>query len=199
MNILGLDNNIVATSRKASESEKWYVYNKDIRQSTSSIVSDAGDVVKAYVYDEFGNTQVRIGEAFDNEICYTGQIYDEVTGLYYYNARYYNPEEGRFISQDTYRGETNDPMTYHLYAYCANNPINYVDPTGHASVPTYYSETRSYNVRGWGKITTKFDWWKSKKLKKVLLVATGALMSPVMNNQKLTIPSISHAVCLEAI
>lgn len=40
---------------------------------------------------------------------------------------------------------------------------------------------------------------REKKLKKVLLVATGALMSPVMNNQKLTIPSISHAVCLEAI
>ena len=37
------------------------------------------------------------------------------------------------------------------------------------------------------------------KLNKVLLVATGALMSPTMNNQKLTIPSISHAVCLEVV
>lgn len=40
---------------------------------------------------------------------------------------------------------------------------------------------------------------KKKKLKKVLLVATGALMSPTMNNQKLSIPSISHAVCLERV
>lgn len=40
---------------------------------------------------------------------------------------------------------------------------------------------------------------KQKKLKRVLLVATGALMSPTMNNQKLSIPSISHAVCLEVV
>lgn len=40
---------------------------------------------------------------------------------------------------------------------------------------------------------------KKGKLKKVLLIATGALMSPTMNNQKLSIPSVSHAVCLEAI
>lgn len=40
---------------------------------------------------------------------------------------------------------------------------------------------------------------KKRKLSKVLLVATGALMSPTMNNQKLPIPSISHAVCLEVV
>ena len=40
---------------------------------------------------------------------------------------------------------------------------------------------------------------KEEKLKKVLLIATGALMSPTMNNQKLSIPSISHAVCLEVV
>lgn len=43
-----------------------------------------------------------------------------------------DPEIGRFISQDSYRGELNDPGQWHLYTYCANNPINYVDPSGHA-------------------------------------------------------------------
>ena len=49
-------------------------------------------------------------------------------------ARYYDPEDGRFISQDSFRGEVNAPGQWHLYAYCANNPINYVDPSGHLSV-----------------------------------------------------------------
>ena len=69
--------------------------------------------------------------SFDNQICYTGGIYDESTELYCLNARYYDPSEGRFISEDTYRGETDTPDTWHLYAYCANDPMNYVDPSGH--------------------------------------------------------------------
>ena len=54
-----------------------------------------------------------------------------VWGLYYLNARYYNPEDGRFMTEDSYRGEIMNPETGHLYVYCANNPVNYVDPSGH--------------------------------------------------------------------
>ena len=54
--------------------------------------------------------------------------------MYYLNARYYNPEDGRFLTEDTYRGENNQPDTQHLYVYCANNPVNYVDPSGHGPV-----------------------------------------------------------------
>lgn len=67
-------------------------------------------------------------------MSYTGGIYDHSTGLYYLNARYYNPEDGRFLTEDTYRGENNQPNTQHLYVYCANNPVNYVDPSGHGPV-----------------------------------------------------------------
>lgn len=71
---------------------------------------------------------------FFNEVCYTGGIYDVSTGLYYLNARYYDPRNGRFITRDTYRGELNEPETLHLYAYCDNNPINYTAPSGHWAV-----------------------------------------------------------------
>ena len=67
-------------------------------------------------------------------MCYTGGIYDQSTGLYYLNARYYNPEDGRFMTEDTYRGDTTKSETGHLYVYCANNPVNYVDPSGHFTV-----------------------------------------------------------------
>lgn len=70
-------------------------------------------------------------EDVENEICYTGGIYDESTGLYYLNARYYDPQDGRFTSQDTYRGKDEEYKTWNLYTYCANNPVGYIDPSGH--------------------------------------------------------------------
>ena len=64
------------------------------------------------------------------------------------NARYYNPSTARFLSQDTYTGSASDPWTQHLYAYCNNNPVNMVDPTGHEA-ETVYPE-------GWESM----PWWK---------------------------------------
>lgn len=64
-------------------------------------------------------------------------------GLYYLNARYYNPEDGRFMTEDSYRGEIMNPETGHLYVYCANNPVNYVDPSGHKAKTVIY-----YNKKG---------------------------------------------------
>ncbi|MGL4483373.1 MAG: RHS repeat domain-containing protein, partial [Anaerovoracaceae bacterium] len=131
-NLLGISDNIIATERKTTNPKVpkvYYFYNKDLRASTTSILAESGAAVKAYKYDEFGNTQ-SFGN-LDNEIAYTGGIYDKSTQLYYLNARYYNPEDGRFITQDSYRGSKEDPGTWHLYAYCGNNPVNYVDPSGH--------------------------------------------------------------------
>ena len=45
-------------------------------------------------------------------------------------ARYYEPSTGRFISQDTYKGDPKVPSTLNLYAYCRNNPLKYTDPSG---------------------------------------------------------------------
>jgi RHS repeat-associated protein len=52
--------------------------------------------------------------------------------LYYLNARMYDPKTARFIQEDTYDGNPNDPLSLNLYTYCANNPLIYWDPTGHS-------------------------------------------------------------------
>jgi hypothetical protein len=43
----------------------------------------------------------------------------------------YDPQTARFLQEDTYWGETEDPLSLNLYTYCSNNPITYTDPTGH--------------------------------------------------------------------
>ncbi len=62
--------------------------------------------------------------------AFTGREYDKETGLYYYRARYYDPEIGRFISKDPFPGFLSYPQTLNLYPYVGNNPVNRVDPWG---------------------------------------------------------------------
>ncbi|MEB3104108.1 RHS repeat-associated core domain-containing protein, partial [Ferviditalea candida] len=66
-----------------------------------------------------------------NPYRYAGYYWDRKTQYYYLQARYYDPRNGRFLSADTYRGEIDSPLTLNLYTYVQNNPINYVDPSGH--------------------------------------------------------------------
>ena len=130
-NLIGTDGNILATQRYGSDHTDYLLYHKDIQGSTTSLVKEDGSADATYRYTDFGETMINGDNKAENEVCYTGGIYDHSTGLYYLNARYYNPEDGRFVTEDTYRGETAKPETGHLYAYCANNPVNYVDPSGH--------------------------------------------------------------------
>ena len=110
--------------------ESYYFYNKDLQGSTTNVLNAIGQSEVAYEYTDFGETETKGNEDFYNEIAYTGEIYDDTTGLYYLNSRYYNPEDGRFITEDTYAGEYSEPSSLHLYAYCQNNPVNNTDPTG---------------------------------------------------------------------
>lgn len=61
---------------------------------------------------------------------YTGKEKDVSTGLYYYGARYYDPDTGRFLTRDTMKGSGESPQTLNKYIYCLNNPLRYIDPTG---------------------------------------------------------------------
>ncbi|MCR2033425.1 RHS repeat-associated core domain-containing protein [Anaerofustis stercorihominis] len=126
-NILDTDFTLRFNNNKLSV----YTLNSDGRGSTSVVVDSLNKGVTGYKYDEFGSTEIVGNTEFNNEVCYTGQVYDKETGDYYYNARYYSPDEGRFVTVDTYREEFEEPQSLHLYAYCANNPINFIDPSGH--------------------------------------------------------------------
>jgi RHS repeat-associated protein len=62
---------------------------------------------------------------------FTQKERDNETGLDYFGARYYASAQGRFTSADSYGGSFVNPQTLNLYTYVRNNPLKYVDPTGH--------------------------------------------------------------------
>ncbi len=82
-------------------------------------------------YDAFGQPLNLVIPGTGNDLLYTGREYDRSTGLYYYRARYYDLEIGRFISED--------PLGFaagiNFYTYVDNNPVNFNDPTGKLVTP----------------------------------------------------------------
>jgi RHS repeat-associated protein len=86
-----------------------------------------GNVVKHYAYTAFGQDRSPAQQpcAFNVSHRYTGQIFDEATGLYYYDA-----ELARFIQPDSIVPSAGDPQTLNRYSYARNNPLIYVDPSG---------------------------------------------------------------------
>lgn len=159
-NVMGAEDNVIATARSAgTDQERYYFYNKDVRESTTNLLDTQGSSVISYKYSDYGETTINGDAAFYNEICYTGGIYDRSTELYYLNARFYDPEDATFLTQDTYRGEDTDPGSHNLYTYCANNPVTYSDPSGHfpiwaaigAAHGAYngYKYAKRKKLRGW--------------------------------------------------
>ncbi len=108
--------------------KQYYLFNGhgDVVQLTGT----DGIVTKNYDYDVFGNE--KNPDASDNNVFrYCGEYFDKETGTIYLRARYYDPEIGRFISEDSYTGKDADPLSLNLYTYCHNDGVNYFDPSGH--------------------------------------------------------------------
>jgi RHS repeat-associated protein len=97
--------------------------HKDHLGSATKLTDGTGAVVQTIGYAPYGEQAYASGGDY-TDYKYTGQEEDASTGLYYYHARYYDPELGRFIQADSMLDGMN------RYAYCHNNPVMYTDPTG---------------------------------------------------------------------
>ncbi|MBJ6363973.1 RHS repeat-associated core domain-containing protein, partial [Paenibacillus sp. GCM10012307] len=111
----------------ASGSRAYYSHNGhgDVTQLTDQ----AGNVLNSYTYDMWGNP-ITASETVPNLFRYSGEYWDETTGLQYLRARWYDPSVGRFMNEDTYEGDNKNPLTLNLYTYVHNNPLTNIDPTG---------------------------------------------------------------------
>jgi RHS repeat-associated protein len=105
-----------------------FYYHQDALGSVVALSNASGFLVETYAYGPYGET----GEAsaVSNPFRYTGREFDAETGLYYYRARYYSADLGRFLEPDPIG--FGDGMN--VYAYVGNNPINFVDPLGLSKV-----------------------------------------------------------------
>ncbi|HCZ23395.1 MAG TPA: hypothetical protein DHV05_00840, partial [Acholeplasmataceae bacterium] len=102
-----------------------YFYITNMQGDIIELVDISGNTVVEYKYDAWGNIVYQtpnqsLGDI--NPYRYRGYRFDEETGFYYLNSRYYNPVIGRFISSDGLLGKQGDTIGHNMYAYCANNP-----------------------------------------------------------------------------
>ena len=111
----------------------WY-FRKNLQGDVTGIYNANGTLLGEYEYDAWGNLleEPASGIMSENPFRYRGYYYDTSIGLYYLNSRYYDSETGRFLNEDLV--SYLEPETIggiNLYAYCLNDPVNNIDPSGH--------------------------------------------------------------------
>jgi RHS repeat-associated protein len=109
-------------------------YNYDGHGSVRGLSNNIGSLTDTYSYDAFGTLIEQTGNT-SNSYLYAGEQFDSDLGFYYNRARYLNASTGRFISQDSYEGNSSDPRSLHKYTYGSNDGVNNIDPSGNFSLP----------------------------------------------------------------
>lgn len=113
-----------------TDSTGTYSFLSDGLGSTLDLTDSTGTVQQTYTYNPYGSTSAS-GNTTTNSYEYIGRETD-ATGLYYFRARYYNPNTGRFISEDPAGFAGSGP---NLYEYADDDPIDRNDPSGLCSNP----------------------------------------------------------------
>ncbi|MFQ5963836.1 MAG: RHS repeat-associated core domain-containing protein [Candidatus Scalinduaceae bacterium] len=120
----GIDNPLMMT-----RDERSYFYHTDDLGSVARLTDQEGVTAATYDYDAFGILKSQ-SFVLENPFTYTGRELDTSTALYYYRARYYEPDLGRFYTPDLVPGKIHEPQSLNPYTYVLNNPVNLTDPMG---------------------------------------------------------------------
>ena len=112
-----------------------YWYDLNLQGDVVGILDSNGNTVVRYTYNAWGCILSITGSekdtvGFYNPLRYRGYVWDPETGLYYLQSRYYAPGLGRFINADALVSTGQGLLGNNMFAYCGNNPVNYIDSHG---------------------------------------------------------------------
>ncbi len=154
--------------------------NQDILGSTVLVTNNTGAIVHQYSYDPFGSIASELGEDSNtSNYLYTGQEFDAESELYYYNARYYNPLLGRFLSKDPIIHRGDGVLGYNEYIYVKNNPLKYTDPSGEINWDLLWEGTKQTVLGGLNTVFGAVEVAGGVTLATGGTVATGGLGAPL--------------------
>lgn len=105
----------------------------DALVSVRQLTDTAGEITLSKTYNPYGENVTSAGDA-QTSYGFTGE-YTDSTGNIYLRARYYNPNDGRFLSRDTWAGDVNNPLSLNRWMYVEGNPVNLTDPSGNRPRP----------------------------------------------------------------
>ncbi len=132
-----------SVSLRGAVGDEAILYYHSDHLGSSNVISDAiGKQVEYCEYAPYGSVVKNEGSDLVSH-KFTGKELDS-TGLYFYGARYYDPEIGRFITADTIVQAPYDTQSLNRYSYCRNNPLNYVDPTGHSWFSKFFKKVGEF-------------------------------------------------------
>ena len=124
-------------SSYASGEFDTFWFEKNLQGDIVAVYNEGGTKLVSYTYDAWGNIETYThdvsGTNFNatyNPFRYRGYYYDSELGFYYLNSRYYDPETGRFISEDGYVSTGQGILGYNMFAYCRNEPVFRKDAYG---------------------------------------------------------------------
>jgi len=135
-------NRIATTSLRGggtAADEAISYYHSDHLGSSNVISNQAGNLIQNCEYLPYGQFSTNTGIK-STSYYFTGKELDDETGLMFYGARYYDPQIGRFITPDAIVSHPYDLQDLNRYSYCNNNPINYIDPTGHKGLGDWFKD-----------------------------------------------------------
>ena len=125
-------------------------FHADALGSVTSLSNTAGSLAKTYTYDSFGKLTASTG-TLTNPVQYTAREFDSETGLNYYRTRYYDPNTGRFLSED--------PVSFdsgiNFYRYVTNSPVNATDPSGEGSEAVLPWVVPNLEIPVWGQVVER--------------------------------------------
>ncbi|MEZ6112123.1 MAG: RHS repeat-associated core domain-containing protein [Pirellulaceae bacterium] len=136
--------------------------------SIRDVVDDGGQLVNHIQYDSFGNVLSQSDSANSSRFLYTGREFDSESELYYYRARYYDANIGRFISED--------PLGFggghiNVFSYVGNLPVLYTDPLGLKK-----------------KKLSKDEYWRSVKIGALSAIRQSEWINPVGPEDLIVLP-----------